>query len=320
MQNQPLVTIGIPVYNEEKYLAETIESAINQSYKNIRIIISDNCSTDSSFEIASKYVNADNRIELIQHEKNIGAIENFTYTLSKCSTKYFMWLGAHDIILPAFIENAVNNMIADPSIVLYFPKAVFFEPGSEPLGCADSDIDTRNLSTVDAMLKVTNNLMACTALHGVFLTDKLRKLPLAKNSTDLILLFLSAAYGKLVSSEIVLFHRRIVRKETFTEQKERFKKIGMIDNSNKDIHFLRSMIYYKYLFEIPTLSFKEKIKLSIKIKEIFGERFSYFSWNSLLKYYFFSDFHLKAFLYVLYIKLYSFLGKTRLWTINKIEV
>ena len=48
---KPLVTIGIPVYNEEKYIKETLLSAINQTYKNLEIIISDNCSTDSSLKV-----------------------------------------------------------------------------------------------------------------------------------------------------------------------------------------------------------------------------------------------------------------------------
>lgn len=67
--NLPFVTIGIPVYNEEKFVAETILSALNQTYKNIRIIISDNCSTDRTFEIAAKYAQVDGRIKLIRHEK-----------------------------------------------------------------------------------------------------------------------------------------------------------------------------------------------------------------------------------------------------------
>src|SRR6516162_10132302 len=117
MKENVFVTIAIPVYNEEKFLLETIQSAINQSYKNIRIIISDNCSTDASFEIASKFAKQDNRIELIRHEKNIGALENFIFALSKCNTQYFMWLGAHDLLLPGFIEEAVNKMNGDPSIL-----------------------------------------------------------------------------------------------------------------------------------------------------------------------------------------------------------
>ena len=71
MNAESLVTIGIPVYNEENYLAETIESAINQTYQTIQIIISDNCSTDRSFEIAQKYAEQDSRILLVRQEKNI---------------------------------------------------------------------------------------------------------------------------------------------------------------------------------------------------------------------------------------------------------
>lgn len=303
MKEQAIVTIGIPFYNEEKYLGATIQSALNQSYSDIKIIATDNCSTDNSYEIAKGFANKDNRIELIRHEKNIGAIENFVFALSKCTTPYFMWLGAHDILLPGFIEEAVHHMKKDSSIMLYYPKAVFFENDGTITGNADSDINTRELNPVEGLLKVANNLTACTALHGLFISEKLKKIPLIKNAADMLLLFLAAGHGKLVESTAVQFHRRVVRKETFEQQKERFKKIGMIDPTAMDIHTLRSIIHYKYLFNLPGLTFKEKITVAIQIKKIFSKRFTSFSWGNVASYYLLKDFQLKTLLYIAYIKL-----------------
>lgn len=300
----PLVTIGIPFYNEDKYLGETIRSAVNQSYPNIKIIASDNCSTDQSYSVAKQFADSDRRIELIRHEKNIGAIENFLFTLSRCTTPYFLWLGAHDILLPTFIEEAIMVMTANPSVVLLYPKAVFFENDGTIKENADSDIDTTGMNRLNGLLKVANNLVACTALHGVFITEKLKKIPLIKNASDMLLLFLTAGYGEISSSKTVQFHRRIVRKETFTQQKKRFKNIGMIDDTKLDLHTLRSILHYKYLFDLPELGFKEKMIVAAKIKEIFSRRFSYFSWKTVFKYYILNDFQLKVVVYLLFVRWY----------------
>ena len=96
--NTPLVTIGIPLYNEAKYILNTIESAVNQTYTNIEIIISDNCSTDTSLEVIDGIVQQNSNIQLIKHTDNIGATDNFNFLKKVAKGKYFMWLGAHDII------------------------------------------------------------------------------------------------------------------------------------------------------------------------------------------------------------------------------
>jgi protein O-GlcNAc transferase len=95
-----LVTIGIPVYNEEKYLEQTIGSAINQDFKDIEIVISDNGSTDGSVEIIKKYADLDKRIYPIYKEKNTGPAGNFHSLLDNTRSKYFVLLGAHDLFLP----------------------------------------------------------------------------------------------------------------------------------------------------------------------------------------------------------------------------
>ncbi|MBD3842858.1 MAG: glycosyltransferase family 2 protein [Campylobacterales bacterium] len=70
--NQPLVTVVIPLYNAEQYIAETIESVVSQTYKNWEMLIVDDCSTDNSRDVARRYENKDNRIKLIESVSNFG--------------------------------------------------------------------------------------------------------------------------------------------------------------------------------------------------------------------------------------------------------
>ena len=94
-ENQPLVSIGVPVFNGEKGLAVALDSLIGQDYHNLEIIISDNASTDATSKICEEYVGKDSRIKYSRLEENIGAALNFNRVFERSSGKYFMW-AAHD--------------------------------------------------------------------------------------------------------------------------------------------------------------------------------------------------------------------------------
>ncbi|MCX6313032.1 MAG: glycosyltransferase family A protein, partial [Bacteroidetes bacterium] len=175
MTNLPFVTIGIPVYNEEKFVAETILSAINQTYKNIKIVISDNCSTDRSYEIIQSHVLRLANVKIIKQGKNIGAVNNFAYVLEHSDTEYFCWLGGHDVMRPTFIEKTVDAFQINKGISLVYPKTELIDENSKVLNVpTDSDIDTTLLDNIKGPIKVVRNLQYCTAVHGVFKTTLLK--------------------------------------------------------------------------------------------------------------------------------------------------
>ena len=91
------VSLGIPVYNESRFLKKTIDSLLNQTYSNIEIIAIDNASTDNSFRILEEYSNKDPRLKIFKNDKNIGLSNNFNLLVNKSSGEYFGWIGAHDI-------------------------------------------------------------------------------------------------------------------------------------------------------------------------------------------------------------------------------
>ena len=99
----PLVTIGIPTYNKaDGFLKEAIQSALDQTYANIEIIVSDNCSTDNTTELIKQI--RDNRLEYNRHEVNIGPNNNFNYCLKQASGEYFLLLHDDDLIDHDFVE------------------------------------------------------------------------------------------------------------------------------------------------------------------------------------------------------------------------
>ena len=114
MSKSPLVSIFIPYYNDEKYLRDSIESAVGQTYENIEIILLNHASTDSSRSIAHFYQDA--RIKHLDMDKNTGAGGGllFLKLLETAKGKYVKPFCADDILLPDAVENLVNYMEANP--------------------------------------------------------------------------------------------------------------------------------------------------------------------------------------------------------------
>ena len=110
MSSQPLVSICIPVYNGEKFIDETVKDCLNQTYKNIEIIFSDNCSTDRTVEMIKRY--NDPRIKIFSNDTNIGLLANFKKVFTYATGKYMSFLGADDGMEPTCIEKAVNILEA----------------------------------------------------------------------------------------------------------------------------------------------------------------------------------------------------------------
>lgn len=111
VENKPLVSVCIPTYNNKNYIDETLKCVLEQTYRNIELIIVDDCSTDGTVEIIRNYV--DPRIKINKNTENIGLVANFTKALSYASGKYLMLLCADDGIELDAVEKGVNVLEAD---------------------------------------------------------------------------------------------------------------------------------------------------------------------------------------------------------------
>lgn len=117
--SNPLVSIGIPTYNRaDAYLKQALESAINQTYPNIEIIVSDNCSTDHTENLVKGFSNP--RIRYYRHKENIGAINNFNYCLEQAKGTYFLMLHDDDLIDPDLVEACIKAIsgVKEPGVII----------------------------------------------------------------------------------------------------------------------------------------------------------------------------------------------------------
>jgi glycosyltransferase involved in cell wall biosynthesis len=116
--DQPFVTILTPVYNGEKYLAECIESVLNQSYANWEYILVNNCSNDLSLDIANYFAELDSRIRIVNNAKFVEVIENHNIAFGQISpgSKYCKVVSADDVITPDCIKRMVSVFETYPTV------------------------------------------------------------------------------------------------------------------------------------------------------------------------------------------------------------
>ncbi|MEP7165053.1 MAG: glycosyltransferase [Ferruginibacter sp.] len=115
----PLVTVGIPTYNRAAGLERTLQCIVQQTYTNLQVIVSDNCSTDDKvLPVLQKYAAADNRVKFHVQEKNISIVPNFQYLLDQASGEFFMWAADDDHWDANFIEVCVNGLLENKDAVV----------------------------------------------------------------------------------------------------------------------------------------------------------------------------------------------------------
>lgn len=132
----PKVSIGLPVYNGERFLADALDSILGQTFEDFEVIVSDNASTDGTAEIAREYAARDRRIRYTQTPHNLGSGPNFNRAYELSRGRYFRWAAHDDRTAPDFLDKCVEVLDARPEVVLcHTGVAVYDEDGrllSEP--------------------------------------------------------------------------------------------------------------------------------------------------------------------------------------------
>jgi glycosyltransferase involved in cell wall biosynthesis len=183
---KPLVSIGVPVYNGENFLADALESLLAQTYPQLELIISDNGSTDETETICRQFAALDRRVQYYRSLVNRGAAWNYNCTFAFARGKYFKWQGHDDALVPTYIEQCVDILEHDPQVVLCFTWVCDIDTQGRTLQVKQSTTNAnhphahmrfRDLSRVKAANK-------CEEVFGLIRTDVLRKTKLIDNYAD----------------------------------------------------------------------------------------------------------------------------------------
>ena len=204
------VSVAIPVYNCERYVAQSIESLLGQTYGDFELVVSDNASTDGTEEICRRYAAADRRVRYVRRRDNIGGPGNFRYVFSLCSGQYHKWSTADDYWHPEFLQEAVAVLDARPDVVLCYPKTRLVDAAGMKIADYDDNLELAGESASERMRELYRRVGLCNAHLGLLRRDAMLKTRLigAHLASDVDFLGEMALHGKFHVLPEVRFYRR----------------------------------------------------------------------------------------------------------------
>ena len=113
----PRVTIGLPVFNGERFLRESVESVLGQDFGDLELLVADNASTDATLDIVHEFAAADRRVRVLRSDRNRGAAWNYNRLVGEARGELFRWHAHDDVLLPAAVQRCVTALDADPGAV-----------------------------------------------------------------------------------------------------------------------------------------------------------------------------------------------------------
>lgn len=129
----PLISIGLPVYNGQNFIAEAIKCVLNQTCSNWELVICDNRSTDRTLAICRQLAEQDNRIRVYQNARNMGVCFNYSEVFRLSRGQYFKWMAHDDLFAPRFIETCIQELKKDEDLVLAFTKMCYVDAAGRVL-------------------------------------------------------------------------------------------------------------------------------------------------------------------------------------------
>jgi glycosyltransferase involved in cell wall biosynthesis len=114
----PRLTIGLPVYNGEKYIAESLEALLGQTFTEFELVISDNASTDGTADVCRDYERRDSRVRYFRQPRNVGLAPNHNAVVEQARGELFKWASNDDLYARDLIERCVDALDKDQDVVL----------------------------------------------------------------------------------------------------------------------------------------------------------------------------------------------------------
>jgi len=220
----PKISVGMPVYNGEKYLKESIDSILFQTYRDFEFIITDNASDDNTEKICRSYAAIDKRIRYIRNDTNIGLVKNFNQIVGLAKGEYFKWVAHDDKHSDTFLECCFQVLEKEKSVVLCYAKSKIIDEDGNIAGIYIDNLDLQHPSPHERIRHLLINVNLVNAIYGLIRKDALMKTRLIGEylSSDYNTLLELCILGKFYEIQEYLFfrrdHRDNVRKMTLENQ------------------------------------------------------------------------------------------------------
>jgi len=258
MNAVPRLSIGLPVYNGENHLTESLEALLGQSYEDFELIISDNASTDDTADICRRYGKQDARIRYIRQPRNIGLSPNHNFVLQQSRGEYFKWAAADDLYGRDLLKRCVDALDEDEEVVLAHSWEAAIDNASTVTQAMDYPLATNSPRAPDrfkailfgssglfessdpavsGFVRVDNRgiLRACD-MYGVTRTAVMRKVtPLGSyHHSDRIIICALALHGRFHMTPDWLYFRRDTPDRTYNKSPKLRDRCEVHDPSRKN--------------------------------------------------------------------------------------
>lgn len=210
----PKVTIGLPVYNGEKYLPVAIESILTQDFADFEIVISDNASTDATEQIGRAAAADDPRVRYIRQPVNLGMSRNYHAVLAAARGQYFRWAAADDEVTAGYLAGCVAALDADPDVALAHAQVVDMDENGV-ITHEHPPLDVDNPDPV-RRLRALLGVHESSDHYGLIRTEVLRSLPPLGShpEPDRVILVGLGLRGRIVHAPGEQFRRRVHSTQT----------------------------------------------------------------------------------------------------------
>jgi len=241
---RPRVSIGMPVYNREKYVGASIEAHLNQTFGDFELILTDNASTDGSEEICRAYAARDPRVQYFRNPQNLGAAGNYRRCFELSSGEYFRWTPSDDLVSPNLLERAVEALDRDPSIFVAYPRTKLIDAEGKMIGEVEEGLLLMDDRASERWKGVLRNIRLGNLHYGLNRAEKFRKTGLMRNYSggDFPLIAEMSLYGKFYEIPDAFFYRRM-HEEASSALKSNSDVMAFYDPRKREKVFLRNWVH-----------------------------------------------------------------------------
>ncbi|MCL5958741.1 MAG: glycosyltransferase family 2 protein [Chloroflexi bacterium] len=173
---RPFVSIGMPVYNGERFVRLALESLLAQDYPNFELVVCDNASTDRTANICKAYTAGDRRVRYYRNETNLGAVRNFQRVLELSSGEFFMWAAHDDLWDPTYVSKCVSALERNPAAVLCATSACSIDEEGKIVGSHEENIETVGLDRLSRLGKVLTDMRLNTSFYGLLRREAVQRI------------------------------------------------------------------------------------------------------------------------------------------------
>jgi glycosyltransferase involved in cell wall biosynthesis len=212
MAAPPPITVGLPAFDGERFLAQALDSILAQTFTEFTLVVSDNGSTDATAEIVRDYARRDPRIRLIRNRENRGAAWNHNRVFAECESPFFRWASADDMLAPTLLERSLDVLEDAPEdVVLVYPQTLVVDEEGEVLRLVEDDLAAAPGAAPHArLLRVLRKMVYGNTVYSLVRASALRRTRLHRSfpSADYVLLAELALAGEFRRLDEPLFLRR----------------------------------------------------------------------------------------------------------------